>query len=67
MAKKKGFITALYERLSRDDEQFGDSVSILNQRLCLRIMQRSMAMRTSDTIPMMDTAAVLLNAPAGRK
>lgn len=32
MAKKKGFITALYERLSRDDEQFGDSSSILNQK-----------------------------------
>ena len=25
-------ITALYERLSRDDEQFGDSVSIINQK-----------------------------------
>ena len=35
MAKKKGFITALYERLSRDDEQFGDSVSILNQKTML--------------------------------
>ena len=32
MAKKKGYITALYERLSRDDEQFGDSVSIINQK-----------------------------------
>lgn len=35
MAKKKGFITALYERLPRDDEQFGDSVSILNQKTML--------------------------------
>lgn len=25
-------ITALYERLSRDDEQYGDSVSIVNQK-----------------------------------
>jgi len=25
-------ITALYERLSRDDEQFGDSISIVNQK-----------------------------------
>lgn len=32
MAKKKGYITALYERLSRDDEQFGDSTSIVNQK-----------------------------------
>lgn len=32
MAKNKGTITALYERLSRDDEQFGDSTSIVNQK-----------------------------------
>ena len=32
MAKKQGYITALYERLSRDDEQFGDSTSIVNQK-----------------------------------
>ena len=32
MAKKRGNITALYERLSRDDEQFGDSISIVNQK-----------------------------------
>lgn len=30
MEEKK--ITALYERLSRDDEQFGDSISIINQK-----------------------------------
>ncbi len=30
MENKK--ITALYERLSRDDEQFGDSISIINQK-----------------------------------
>lgn len=28
-----GKITALYERLSRDDEQIGDSNSIVNQEL----------------------------------
>ena len=28
----EGKITALYERLSRDDEQVGDSNSILNQK-----------------------------------
>lgn len=32
MAKKIGTITALYERLSRDDDQFGDSTSIVNQK-----------------------------------
>lgn len=32
MVKKIGNITALYERLSRDDEQFGDSTSIINQK-----------------------------------
>ena len=34
MAKKEEIkITALYERLSRDDEQAGESNSILNQEL----------------------------------
>lgn len=32
MAKKNGYVTALYERLSRDDDQFGDSTSIINQK-----------------------------------
>ncbi len=34
MAKRKGFerFTALYERLSRDDEQQGESNSISNQK-----------------------------------
>ncbi len=35
MAKKKGDITALYERLSRDDEKYGDSISIVNQKKML--------------------------------
>ena len=30
-----GLITALYERLSRDDEQLGDSNSIVNQKKML--------------------------------
>ena len=30
-----GKITALYERLSRDDEQLGDSNSIVNQKKML--------------------------------
>lgn len=37
MAKKEEIkITALYERLSRDDEQAGESNSIQNQKLMLR-------------------------------
>ena len=32
-------ITALYERLSRDDEQSGDSNSIVNQKKMLENMQ----------------------------
>lgn len=35
MTKQQGKITALYERLSRDDEQFGDSASIVNQKKML--------------------------------
>ncbi|MBR6397963.1 MAG: recombinase family protein [Lachnospiraceae bacterium] len=35
MAKKKGKITALYERLSHDDEQQGESMSISNQKRIL--------------------------------
>jgi len=40
MAKKTGYITALYERLSRDDEQFGDSTSIVNQKKMLETYAR---------------------------
>ncbi len=34
-------ITALYERLSRDDELAGESNSIVNQKKCLKNMQRN--------------------------
>ena len=33
MTEKQGFMTALYERLSRDDELNGESNSISNQAL----------------------------------
>ena len=33
-------ITALYERLSRDDDNAGDSNSIVNQKRCLEIDAR---------------------------
>ena len=32
MTEKQGFMTALYERLSRDDELNGESNSISNQK-----------------------------------
>ena len=35
MAKIQSGITALYERLSRDDDQFSDSTSIVNQKQML--------------------------------
>lgn len=40
MAKKQGNITALYERLSRDDDKFGDSTSIINQKKMLEAYAR---------------------------
>ena len=36
--KSKNRITALYERLSRDDELAGDSNSIVNQKTMQRVM-----------------------------
>ena len=39
-------ITALYERLSRDDEMVGDSNSIVNQKKMLETMQNRMAIPT---------------------
>ena len=35
MTEKQGFLTALYERLSRDDELNGESNSISNQKKLL--------------------------------
>ena len=35
MTEKQGFMTALYERLSRDDELNGESNSISNQKKLL--------------------------------
>ena len=44
-------ITALYERLSRDDELSGDSSSIANQKLYPKPTPHSTATRTCTTIP----------------
>ena len=47
MPKTKGFekITALYERLSRDDEQQGESNSITNQKQLLESYARQNGFR----------------------
>ena len=42
MTEKQGFMTALYERLSRDDELNGESNSISNRRNCWNNMQKNM-------------------------
>lgn len=42
MTEKQGFMTALYERLSRDDELNGESNSISNQKKLLEQMQKNM-------------------------
>ena len=42
MTEKQGFMTALYERLSRDDELNGESNSISNQKeILLAYAQRN--------------------------
>lgn len=45
-------ITALYERLSRDDDQIGDSNSIVNQKKYLRAIAHS---RGTQTLPITRT------------
>ena len=54
-------ITALYERLSRDDELNGDSNSIVNQKS----MPKNRGLRTLLTIPMMGIAAQTLTDRIG--
>ena len=49
-------ITALYERLSRDDDNAGDSNSIVNQK---RYLESYAQQRGSATIPMMAGAAAI--------
>ena len=48
----EGKITALYERLSRDDDQTGDSNSIVNQKKYLESYAIRKVIRTVSTIPM---------------
>ena len=58
-------ITALYERLSRDDDQVGDSNSIVNQKKYLEAMPSRKVTPTSSTIRMTVGVAVILNVLRG--
>ncbi len=58
-------ITALYERLSRDDDLAGDSNSILNQKRYLESYAKQRATPTSSTTRMMDGRAATLTVPHG--
>ncbi len=58
-------ITALYERLSRDDELAGDSSSIANQKK--RIMRKATGIPTRCILRMMDFPAVILTDRGGSR
>ena len=58
-------ITALYERLSRDDDNAGDSNSIVNQKNNLESYAQQRATPTAVTIPTTAGAAAILNAQLG--
>ena len=58
-------ITALYERLSRDDDNAGDSNSIVNQKNTSKAIPSREATPTAVTIPMMAGAVVILTVPHG--
>lgn len=58
-------ITALYERLSRDDDNAGDSNSIVNQKNTSKAMPSRGATPTAVTIPTTAGAAAILNAQLG--
>ena len=59
-------ITALYERLSRDDDNAGDSNSIVNQEKNIsKAMPSREATPTAATIPMTAGAAATLTVPHG--
>lgn len=65
MAKSnQGKITALYERLSRDDELQGESNSILNQKSIWKITLAKTALTTSSILRTMDTVERILTVPA---
>ena len=57
-------ITALYERLSRDDEQVGESNSIQNQKMYLEEYARQHGLRNIRHFGTMATPAPTSTAPA---
>ena len=59
---KENLITALYERLSRDDDLDGESNSIVNQKLYLQ----NYADEHGFTIRTTDGAAAISTVPAGK-
>ena len=61
----EGKITALYERLSRDDDQTGDSNSIVNQKNTSKAMPIRKVIRTVSTIPMTVGVEEILSVPPG--
>ena len=52
-------ITALYERLSRDDDQVGDSNSIVNRKNTSKAMPSRKVTRISNITPMTVGAAAI--------
>ena len=58
-------ITALYERLSRDDDLTGDSNSILNQKRYLESYAAQRGYTISSTTRMMGGRAATLTVPHG--
>ena len=58
-------ITALYERLSRDDDNAGDSNSIVNQKKYLESYAQQRGYTNADTIPTTAGAAVISSARHG--
>ena len=63
--KNEPLITALYERLSRDDDQQGDSNSIVNQKSYLTSYAADHASPIANTTQMTASAAATLNALDG--
>ena len=60
-----GKITALYERLSRDDDLTGDSNSIINQKKMLETMRKPTVLRIASTSQMMVGLVEVLTAQVG--
>ena len=58
-------ITALYERLSRDDDNAGDSNSIVNQKKYLESYAQQRGYTTVGTIRTTDGAAAILSGLHG--